>query len=86
MSQRVTLTLKSGVTLPELQDAIAKLVAEAGCAGCGLNGFEFNLGVDPEEGWLRLADQLDVVSTINVAEVLDKTALGGLQQLGRFGG
>ncbi|MBK6888241.1 MAG: hypothetical protein IPH03_18560 [Tetrasphaera sp.] len=93
MTQRVTLTVKKGVSLPELQDALAHLVAEAGCPGCGLNGFEFNFNVDPEEGWLNLRDRLDVVSKVAVVDVLEQSTLvgqavlaGQLAQLGGLGG
>jgi hypothetical protein len=61
------LNLKSGVTLDELQEAIAVAVDVAGCPGCGLNGFDLKFQIDPRVRWEAVLDKLpDLVRDIDV--------------------
>ena len=61
------LSVKSDVTLDELQRAIAVAVDVAGCPGCGLNGFDLKFEIDPRVRWASVLDKLsDVVRGIDV--------------------
>jgi hypothetical protein len=43
----IDLQLREGITLDDLTETLARLVAARGCPACGLNGFDLRLGVDP---------------------------------------
>lgn len=52
------LKLKDDITLDELKEAIEVAVGVAGCPGCGLNGFDLKLEIDPRVRWQGVLDKL----------------------------
>jgi hypothetical protein len=63
----VTLELKAGITAVEIDTLLQKIYKEAGCAGCGLAGFDlkFKINEEPVYERLNLASLL-TVRTISV--------------------
>lgn len=77
------LKLTPHVALEDLQKALAELVGELGCPGCGLNGFD--IGFETLEGpdWSRFIDKYDFVRDVdsfrvNLADVIDVKGQVGL--------
>lgn len=85
MDENITLTIREGITFDRFTEMMQQLVAEKGCAGCGFNGWDFNLRINPAEQFIDLREKFrgDLVGI----DVLGKAALpGGLQAGGLPGG
>ena len=63
----ISLDVREGIDLEDLQQALATLVTEQGCPGCGLNGFDIRFGIDPA---FRLREQMMKFDFVRDVQVL----------------
>jgi hypothetical protein len=66
----VTLELKEGITAKEIDDLLKKIYLEAGCAACGLAGFDLKFKVIDEPVYERF--NLATLATVRTLSILPR--------------